>query len=163
MKLLIKLSTILLLLVGIITTVSNAAVHPELKAFPAAQAGMQRIVIVLPQKERGEEDAFKVELLPGKMLNTDGVNRVILNSQIEARPLKGWGYTYYEVTGNNMGLSTKMGVPAGTQMIKSFVSGQPLSISYNSRLPIVIYAQKDIEVRYRIWSADDSFKTAKQG
>ena len=163
MKLSIKYITTLILLFGIITNVSQAAEHPELKAFPAAIADMQRIVIVLPHKERGEEDAFKVELLPGKMMMTDGVNRIRLNAQIAAQPLKGWGYTYYDLTGNDKAMSTLMGVPAGSQPIKSFVAGQPLTIRYNSRLPIVIYAKKGMEVRYRIWHADARFTTADHG
>ncbi len=163
MKLSIKFTAILFLLFGIITNVSNAAEHPELKAFPVAKTGMQRIVITLPHKERGEEDAFKVELLPGKMMMTDGVNRVRLNLQIETKPLKGWGYTYYDVAGDDKGMSTMIGVPAGTQSIKSFVAGQPLTIRYNSRLPIVIYAKEGMEVRYRIWRADNSFITADHG
>lgn len=164
MKLKHKLTiTILFIFFGIIANVTNAAEHPQLKAFAQAPAGMQRIVIVLPHKERSEEDAFKVELLPGKMMNTDGVNRVRLNAQIEAKPLKGWGYTYYDVTGGDQGMSTKIGVPAGTQMIKSFVAGQSITVRYNSRLPIVIYAKKDMQVRYRIWRADETFITAEQG
>ncbi len=137
--------------------------HKQLKAFPAAKAGMQRFVITLPHKERGEEDAFKVELLPGKMMMTDGVNRVRIGTRIEPRPLKGWGYTYYEITGKDMGMSTRIGVPAGTQSMKTFVAGQPLTIRYNSRLPIVIYAPKGQLVRYRIWKADDKFSSADQG
>jgi ecotin len=27
---------------------------------------------------------------------------------------------------------------------------------YNSRLPIVVYVPKDVEVRYRIWSASEN-------
>ncbi|MEH6458258.1 MAG: ecotin family protein [Cocleimonas sp.] len=158
-----KVSTVLILFFGMMTNVSNAADHPELKAFPAAKTGMQRLVIVLPHKERGEEDAFKVELLPGKMMLTDGINRVGINSQIKAMPLKGWGYTYYDITGDNKGFSTLIGVPAGTQSIKSFVAGKSLTIRYNSRLPIVIYSQKGMEVRYRIWRTDDLFTTADQG
>ena len=69
-----------------ITTVSGAD-HPELKAFPAAKEGMQRFVIVLPHKERGTEDAFKVEIIPGKTMLTDGVNLVRLGTTIEPRTL----------------------------------------------------------------------------
>ncbi|MEI6399586.1 MAG: ecotin family protein, partial [Pseudomonadota bacterium] len=71
--------------------------HPELKAFPPAKDKMERFVIVLPHKERGEEDDFKVELIAGKMMPTDGVNLVHLGVSIEPRDLKGWGYTYYNV------------------------------------------------------------------
>ncbi len=94
---------------------------------------------------------------------TDGVNRVRLGTGIEPRPLKGWGYTYYEVTGKDIGMSTMMGVPEGTQMMKTFVAGEPLTIRYNSRLPIVIYAPKGQLVKYRIWKADDKFTSAEQG
>jgi len=73
--------------------------HPELKAFPAARDGMERFIIVLPHKERGEEDDFMVEIMAGRTLLVDGVNQVRLGSAIEARTLEGWGYTYYEVTG----------------------------------------------------------------
>ena len=135
----------------------------QLKAFPTAKVGMERFVIYLPHKERGEEDAFKVELLPGKMMMTDGVNRVRFGTRIESRPLKGWGYTFYEVTGKDIGMSTMMGVPPGTQSMKTFVAGQPLTIRYNSRLPIVIYAPKGQVVKYRIWKAVDLFSTVEQG
>jgi len=40
----------------------TGAVHPELKAFPPASEGMERFVIVLPHKERGEEiDIYDVK------------------------------------------------------------------------------------------------------
>ncbi len=165
MKKILTISTFLLLILGFhfSTTVLHAADHKELKAFPAAKAGMQRFVISLPHKERGEEDAFKVELLPGKMMVTDGVNQFRLGTRIESRPLKGWGYTYYEITGKETTMSTRVGVPAGSQSIKSFVSGQPLMIRYNSRLPIVIYAPKGQLVKYRVWKANDNFTTVNEG
>ena len=56
------------------------AVHPELKAFPEAKSGMERFVISLPHKERAEEAEFKVELIPGKTMTTDGVNRMLLRN-----------------------------------------------------------------------------------
>ena len=47
--------------------------HPELKPFPKAKKGMERFVIVLPEKKRGQDAGFKVELIPGKTMMTDGV------------------------------------------------------------------------------------------
>jgi len=131
----------------------RAAEHPELKAFPAASEGMVRFVIALPHKERGEEDDFKVELIAGREMMTDGVNRVRLGSAIEPRDLKGWGYTYYEVTGSGETISTLMAPPEGAPQVKSFVSGAPLMIRYNSRLPVVVYAPQGYQIRYRIWTA----------
>ena len=140
-----------------------SAQHPELKAFPKPAEGMERFVIVLPHKERGEEDAYGVELIVGREMLTDGVNRVRLGNTIEPRPLMGWGYTYYEVTGPSTTLSTMMAPPPGAPKVKQFVMANPLKIAYNSRLPIVIYAPRGYEVRYRIWSAPATFEVAARG
>lgn len=130
--------------------------HPELKAFPAAREGMERFVIVLPHKERGEEDDFMVELITGKTMLADGVNQMRLGNAIEPRILEGWGYTYYEVTGPAVVINTLMAPPEGAPMVERFVSAAPLHIRYNSRLPIVVYAPEGYEVRYRIWTASEA-------
>jgi len=137
--------------------------HPELQAFPPAQEGMERFVIVLPHKERGEEDDFSVELIVGKEMLTDGVNLVRLGDAIEPRTLEGWGYTYYEVSGSSATISTLMAPPEGAPKVKTFVKAAPLQIRYNSRLPIVIYTPRGYEVRYRIWNASQTIHTAERG
>ena len=140
-----------------------AAEHPQLKAFPAAEEGQVRLVIVLPHKERGEEERFMVELVPGKEILTDGVNRYRMACRVESRPLQGWGYTFYEVTGSDQTMSTRMAPPPGAPKTMRFVSGEPLQIRYNSRLPVVIYAPKGFEVRYRVWSAPATLTPANEG
>ena len=154
-----------LLIMGFLVfgTSAFSAEHPELKAFPPAKEGMERFVIVLPDKERGEEDSFKVEIIVGKEMLTDGVNLVRLANTIEARPLKGWGYTYYELTGSSETLSTLMAPPPGAPKVEKFVTASPLQIPYNSRLPIVVYAPKGYEVRYRIWKASELTREAEKG
>lgn len=137
--------------------------HEQLKAFPAAEEGMERFVIVLPEKARGEEDAFKVELVAGKDIMTDGVNLMRMDARIEPKPLVGWGYTFYEVTGSDQTMSTLMAAPEGAPKVRQFVAGQPLLIRYNSRLPIVVYAPKGFLVRYRIWSAPEETEPAEKG
>lgn len=137
--------------------------HPQLKAFPSAKEGIERFVVVLPHKERGEEDAFKVEIIPGKILLTDGVNLMRLGCTVEARDLQGWGYTYYEVTGSDMATSTMMAPPEGARKVEKFVSGTGLLIRYNSRLPVVVYAPKGYEIRYRIWKTTELFSRASKG
>jgi ecotin len=132
----------------------------NLEAFPEPEEGMQRFVIALEHKERGEEDAFKVEIIAGKMMPTDGVNVYRLGSIIEPRNLKGWGYTYYEVTGSDLAVSTRMAPPENTPMVDRFVAGTPLLIRYNSRLPLVIYAPDGYGIRYRIWQASEAFVEA---
>ncbi len=142
---------------------ADASEHPELKAFPAAQDGMGRSVIVLPHKERSEEGDFKVEILVGREMLTDGVNQVRLGNAIEPRKLEDSGYTYYEVTGPAETISTLMAPPEGAPKVKAFVTAAPLHIRYNSRLPIVVYAPSGYEVRYRIWSASETTHKADEG
>ena len=134
--------------------------HPELKPYPAAKDGMERHVIVLPEKARGIDNDFRVELIAGKTMMTDGVNQQSLGTVIERKTLKGWGYSYYDVIGGGNTMSTRIGVPKDTPKVEKFVHGQSLHIRYNSRLPIVIYAPKGIEVRYRIWKATPDFRKA---
>ncbi len=90
-------ATALTLLVSLVIP-GGADEHRYLKAFAPAAEGMERFVIELPHKERGEEDAFMVELIVGKEMQTDGVNKVRLGGELEAKPLEGWGFTYYVVS-----------------------------------------------------------------
>ena len=158
-----RLTQLLIICLATYSVASPAAEHPQLKAFPPAKEGMERLVIVLPHKERGEEGDFKVELIPGKIMLTDGVNLVRLGTTIGPRPLKGWGYTYYEVTGRDIAMSTMMAAPEGAPKVKKFVKGKTLLIRYNSRLPIVVYVPRGYEIRYRIWSAPDTTDKAENG
>jgi len=139
---------------------ASASGKSPLEAFPAPEDGLQRFVIELPEKARDEEDAFKVEIVAGKQILTDGVNRYRLANRIEARSLKGWGYTFYEVTGSGETMGTLMAPPEGTPMVERFVAGEPILVRYNSRLPIVVYAPMDYQVRYRIWQASETFTDA---
>jgi len=144
-----------LLVVACLNTTAFSAEHPELKAYPAAKDGMQRIVIILPEQSQQEAANFKVELVAGKQMLVDGVNLVRLNTSIEGKTLKGWGYSYYDVTASDLMISTKMAVPDDVQKVNRFVAGKTLMIPYNSRLPIVIYTPKGYDIRYRIWHADN--------
>ncbi len=151
------------LLTMLVASAAIGAEHKYLKAFPPAEDGMVRYVILLPQKDRGEENDFRVELIAGKQMLTDGVNHVRLGGKIEAKPLKGWGFTYYEVPKFGLPASTLIGVPPGTPKVEKFVTIPPIQIRYNSRIPLVIYVPDGGEVRYRIWKASDTTEKAKKG
>jgi ecotin len=155
--------TALIIGLSMISVAALGAEHPALTTFPPATEGMQRFVIVLSHKERAEEDNFQVEIIVGKEMLTDGVNAVRLGDTIEPRPLPGWGYTYYEVTGSSATMSTMMAPPPGAPMVKTFVAATPLLVRYNSRLPIVVYAPTGYEVRYRVWQAPEAAVKAEKG
>ena len=153
----------IIFLIAIICGCNTQAVEKmkQLKAFPQAEEGMQRFVIHLDEKIEGEE-AYRIEIIPGAIMETDGVNRVRLGYQIKAFPLKGWGYTFYKVVGKGAAMSTMMAPRQGVPAVTRFVKGQGITINYNSKLPVVIYAPKDCEIQYRIWTVEDS-KSADKG
>ena len=135
----------------------------NMKAFPPAEKGMVRRVLQLPKQD--DESAFKVELIVGKTVLVDVENRYFFGGQIEEETIKGWGFPRYNVS--------KLGPMAGTQMainpdvpkVNRFVTlgGEPYLIRYNSRLPIVVYVPKGVEVRYRVWSAGPEVTVIEEG
>ena len=132
------------------------------KAYPAAEKGMNRFVLHLP--ELADEYAAKVELIVGKEQETDGVNIVHLGGNIVESDVKGWGYPRFDVT-VGPGISTRIGIPPGQPTVKKFVTlaGNPYLIRYNSKLPVVVYVPEGYELRYRIWTAGDETKSAGKG
>lgn len=122
----------------------------DLAAFPAPQRGQLRHVIRL-QPER-DENALRVGVVVGRTMMVD-CNRQMLSSTLQERTAEGWGYSYFVVTQVGPAASTMMACPPNSRR-RDFVrsADEPL-LRYNSRLPLVIYAPSDVEVRYRIWRA----------
>ena len=63
-----------------------------LAAFPEAEPGYQRHVIMLPQLD--DEDQHKVELIGGKTLQVD-CNAHGMDGQFDKHDVRGWGYSYW--------------------------------------------------------------------
>jgi ecotin len=146
---------------GLLPLVAIGSEGSPLDAFPAAETDMSRFVINLPEIPRSEEN-YSVELIAGRVIRTDGVNQVRMDAALESRPLKGWGYTYYEMTGSGQVASTLMAPPPDAEALEAFVHGVPLTIRYNSRLPIVVYVPAGFEIRYRIWAAAAEYLPAAE-
>lgn len=129
--------------------------------FPQPKEGFERYVIKVPALDN--ENDHKVELMIGKTVSVD-CNHHVLLGKLEAKPLKGWGYTYLEANNiNGMRASTRMACQKANS--DKFISLAPSKESmqrYNSRSPIVTYVPKDYEVRYRIWSADKETQQAER-
>lgn len=123
-------------------------------AYPAAAAGKTRHVILLPHKERGAEDDFKVEIVAGRTIDTDGVNTYRFGGEFRERDIPGWGFSYFEVDALGAPLSTRIAAAAGTPTVKAFAPGPRMLVRYNSRLPLVVYAPEGTEIRWRLWRAE---------
>ena len=139
-----------------------AGEHSPLEAFPEARQGMVRFVIALPEMSRSE-DNYAVELVAGRVIQTDGVNQLRMDTELSPRTLDGWGYTYYEMTGSGQVASTLMAPPPDAEPVAAFVHGTPLNVRYNARLPIVVYLPAGFEVRYRIWAAAADYLSGREG
>lgn len=139
------------------TRFSGTAEEASTKAYPAAQPGYVKNVIVLPKKNN--EEAYKVELYAGLIQEVDCNNHSMLGV-IEEKLLDGYGYTYYNVKTEERILSTRKGCPDQKKTTK-FISTQPLIIRYNSNTPIVIYTPKDVQVRYKVYTTNNQWEVAR--
>lgn len=147
----------------LLATTSRAVAVEALDAFPAAEEGMTRFVVMLPQKERREEEEnFRVELIVGRELLADDKDQLQLGNVIEPRTLQGWGYIYYRVTGSSSVLGARKAVPAGTEKVKRFVTAPAIQVRYSSKLPIVVYVPDGLEVHYRLWQAGEEKPAEKK-
>lgn len=157
--------TLFLAAMAAVVATAACATTPQQKLtdvapYPAAQDGFQRHVIWLP--EQSDEALYKLEIVPGQMMQTDCNTRAMAGT-LKERTLDGWGYTYYELDDVRGPMSTMMACPDNTK-VEAFVpvQGEGTFLRYNSKLPVVVYAPENIEVRYRFWAADTVLKVATQ-
>jgi ecotin len=146
-----------------LAVLSSASAADNMKAFPPAQEGMVRYVLQLPKQE--DESAFRVELIVGKTVKIDGVNRYFFAGEIKEETIEGWGFPRYVVDKLGPMAGTLIAVDPDAPKVDRFIAlaGEPYLIRYNSRLPIVVYVPTGVEVRYRIWSAEPESRTMEEG
>ncbi|SEN18251.1 ecotin [Pseudomonas sp. ok272] len=154
------LITLTTLLLAGLSTQAGAAKLEDIAPFPKAESGFTRQVIHLPPKD--PEYNYQVEILAGKTLDVD-CNRPRLGGILEEKNLEGWGYPFYRLDKVIGPMSTLMACP-DSKLKPDFVPvvGDGFMLRYNSKLPIVLYVPKDIEVHYRIWSAAEEVGKAVQ-
>lgn len=145
------------------TAWGQSEAEKNLKAFPPAEEGKVRFVLFLPEQK--DESAFQVELQVGKVVKVDGVNRQFFTGKIVKQTVEGWGFPSFVVKDLGQMASTLIGVDPSQPLVDRFVTlgGEPFLVRYNSRLPIVVYVPEGVEVRHRIWRADEEVKALEKG
>lgn len=153
-----RMAALLLTALALLATGQGADIARELKAFPAAGEGMSRFVIILPPER--DEELLKVQLLIGKTVKLDAQNRYFFGGRIESETIPGWGYERYVLKSLGLMAGTLMAVDPNEPKVGRFITlaGEPELLRYNSRLPLVVYVPDGVEVRYRIWRADQEIR-----
>lgn len=139
---------------ALISSAAMAAGELEkIAPYPKAEKDMVRHVIELTPQQN--EENYQVELIVGKTTKAD-CNRQWYAGDLEEKTLEGWGYSYYKLQELKGPFSTQMAChePAKERFITANL-GNEGTMRYNSKLPIVVYTPKDVDVKYRIWSTDD--------
>ena len=154
---------LMLVVLGALLIAAAVEGADNMKAFPSAEAGMVRHVLKMPKQE--DESAFKVELMIGKTLKLDKGNRYFFGGKMERVTIKGWGFSCYKVSKLGPMAGTRMGVDPNAPKADRFITmrSEPDLIRYNSRLPLVVYVPEGVEVRCRIWRADQEVKVMEAG
>jgi ecotin len=148
---------------AVFTAGAESEAERNLKAFPPAEPGMTRHVLMLPPQE--QEDGLRVELQIGKTVRTDAGNRYFFGGKLQAVEIEGWGFTRYLLADLGPMAGTLMAVSPDTPKVDRFITlgGEPSLLRYNSRLPLVVYVPDGVEVRHRIWRAGPEAKPVPQG
>lgn len=126
----------------------------QLDIYPTPQKGMEKHVIVLPQKEKEEE--YRVELRFGKDKLVDCNHHSLLGGKLEEKTVASWGYSYYEFTGRDEMMQTMMYCPEEKIKKRVYYSIENGILNYSSKLPLVIYTPKDVKLEVHIWQHQET-------
>ena len=120
-------------------------------------------MIELPALE--DESLRQVELVIGKTVLTDGVNRHFLGGKVTRETISGWGYSYFELKAIGPMAGTLMAGPPDAPQVDTFVQVRHDFglLRYNSRMPLVVYVPEGVEVSYRLWSTEQAPIAADEG
>ncbi len=134
----------------------------DVAPYPTATKTTNRNVIWLQDQQ--DESLYKVEIIASKPGAKD-CNNAWYSGKLDENTLKGWGYNYYSVSDVKGPMSTRMACTEKSapnpRSLLPVQLGEKAFLRYNSKLPIVIYAPKDVVISYKIWEAPASAQPAE--
>lgn len=155
-----SIAPLLLTLIGsVFMSSSLPAENEDLKPYPEAEEGYERYVFRLPKLEN--EEGLRLNLIVGKTLQLDTINRYFFSGKGERKSIPGWGYSYYHVKEVGPMAGTRAAAPPDAPKVERFVSlSQDWWVRYNSKLPVVVIVPKGFEVRYQVWKPEETKKAS---
>ncbi len=140
----------------------------DLSGYPKPAAGDRRWVTQPPGVLRPSTDSglstnprdWRVQLLVGQIARVD-CNQHSFSARIRPERLPEGKGALYRVTNVSPLMSTRMACP-GNERTSQVVpmAGQPYVVYYNASVPIVVDAPVPLEVRWRIWKAEQTSQPA---
>jgi len=142
----------------------------DLSPYPAPAAGESRWVIQLPGLLPPTRDSalsanprdWRVQVIVGQMARVD-CNMHSFAGRLRVQPLKPVPpLNVLRVSEVGTMASTRLACPPGEPLQERFVAmaGKPFVVPYNVSRPIVVYAPKPLEVRWRLWKAESQARPA---
>ncbi|CCD11599.1 unnamed protein product [Trypanosoma congolense IL3000] len=120
--------------------------------YPQPEPDQNCCVLFLEEKP-DEEENYRLQLIPGYATN-DSAAPSTVSGVVREETIYGWGCNYYVVE-----LGPRPTRRRSSQAFEKPTRFVPISskhlLRYNSRLPVVVYLPKGVELRYRVWSPID--------
>ena len=148
---------------------ASAIPRLDLSGYPKPAAGDRRWVIQLPGVLPSTSDPaispnpsdWRVQLVVGQTALVD-CNQHSFSARLRPERLPEGKGALYRVTNVSPLISTRMACP-GHQRQSKFVpmAGKPYVVPYNVSVPIVVDAPAPLEVRWRIWKAENKSQPAR--
>lgn len=118
--------------------------------FPKPKNGFKQHIINLEPKKSEQDYRVLVEF--GRVLSVDCNSHSYSGGVLESKVLAGYGYSYYEFSDDNSTLlSTMMLCPRGVLKDEFVMFSDSIKTNYNSQIPLIIYAPKDISIKVKIF------------
>ena len=130
----------------------NADAAKLLKSFPEKMENYDRYVIYLPKHDN--EDALRLEVIAGITKEID-CNTHWLMGEFDDKDVEGMGYEYLVFESDGNIASTRMACP-DEALTEKFVAAEGEFGRYNSQLPVVVFVPNGVELKYKVWTAQDT-------
>ena len=130
----------------------NADAAKLLKSFPEKMENYDRYVIYLPKHDN--EDALRLEVIAGITKEVD-CNTHWLMGEFDDKDVEGMGYEYFVFESDGNIASTRMACP-DEALTEKFVAAEGEFGRYNSQLPVVVFVPNGVELKYKVWTAQDT-------